>query len=255
MTFDEPLLSGTLIRRYKRFLADVRLDDGTEITVHCPNSGSMLGLNAPGNRVWISRSDNAKRKYPHTLELVEASQSIMIDPDGKRTAVESPATLVGVHTGRTNALVREALEAGNIPSLAGFSSLRPEVRFGEESRLDFQLKFSGIGVSKDCYIEVKSVTLRLGDTLAFPDAVTKRGQKHLHNLREAVCQGHRAVILFVLQREDGEGFRPAHEIDPEYARTLSDVIHAGVECLAMRCRVNTTGIAITAPATVTIDTL
>ena len=217
MRFSEPLVAATLVRRYKRFLVDVVLDDGTALTAHCPNTGSLLGCQAPGSRVWLSRSDNPKRKYAHTWELVEVDDGV----------------LVGVNTGRSNALVREAIESGVIEELAGYDDLRAEVRYGEEgSRADFLLTRS----DESCYLEVKNVTAAVDDGIAlFPDAVSVRGTRHLRELMGTLrCDGRRAVLCFCVQRADVGEVRPADAIDPDYGSTLRQALDAGVEVIAYR---------------------
>lgn len=222
-----PLRPGVLIRRYKRFLADVALDHGGVVTAHCANSGSMLGLNQPGLPVMLSHHDDPKRKLAWTLELVHTGTS-----------------WVGVHTGRTNALVAEALGNGTLPGVAGYARITPEARWDAATRLDFRLSGEG---RADCWLEVKSVTLRENDAALFPDAVTVRGAKHLDTLFSALQQGHRAVILFVVQREDCRVFRPARVIDPHYAQTLARVTRAGVELMVMGCQVTPVTLRITHP--------
>lgn len=217
MRFREPLLGATLVRRYKRFLADVTLDDGTALTAHCPNTGSLLGCHAPGSRVWLSRSDNPKRKYAYTWELVEVAAGVV----------------VGVNTGRSNALVREAIETGTIGELADYHEIRAEVPYGEEgSRADFLLT----GDAGTCYVEVKNVTAAVEDGIAlFPDAVSTRGTKHLRELMGALgASGRRAVLCFCVQRGDVLEVRPADDIDPDYGRTLREALEAGVEAIAYR---------------------
>ena len=230
MRFPEPLVGATLVRRYKRFLADVTLDDGTSITVHCPNTGSMLGCDAPGSRVWLSHSRNPKRKYAYTWELVEV--------DG--------GTLVGINTGRSNALVREAIESGVIGELGGYRDIRAEVSYGNEgSRADFLLSGGG----RDCYVEVKNVTAAVSDGIAlFPDAVSTRGTRHLRELMAAVTEsGERAVLLYCVQRADVGEVRPADDIDPEYGRTLREALAAGVEALAYRAEMDPAAVALAEP--------
>ncbi|MDQ7076539.1 MAG: DNA/RNA nuclease SfsA [Robiginitomaculum sp.] len=228
MQFSEPLIEATLIQRYKRFLADIRLGNGEEMTVHCANPGSMLGLNIPGARVYISDSHNPKRKLRHSLELVEA--------DG---------ALVGVHTGRANGLAEEAILGGVIAPLSGYGMLRREVKYGEASRVDFLLEDEN---RAPCFVEVKSVTLSRNPGLAeFPDSVSKRAAKHMDDLTREVRNGARAVVLFVVQREDGERFAPAMDIDPAYTAALISARKAGVEMLVYGCRVNPTEICITRP--------
>lgn len=208
------LVSGVLTRRYKRFLADVQLDDGSEITVHCPNTGAMTGCAEAGSRVWLQASANPKRKYRYTWELVEI-------PEGMTACV---------HSARANGLVVEALQHGGVPELEGYPLVRREVLFGTEgSRVDLHLSD---GVRPDCYVEVKSVTLHLGDGLgAFPDAVSQRGRKHLRELMTMHAQGLRAVLLFVSQHSGITRLAPADRIDPGYGDTLREAIAAGVEVL------------------------
>lgn len=209
------LETGVLRRRYKRFLADIVLDDGREVTAHCPNTGAMTGCAEPGSKVWLLDSANPKRKLRYTWELV-------------RTA---DASLACIHSARANALAAEALTAAAVPELAGYPELRREARFGSEgSRADLLL--SG-GVQADCYIEVKSVTLHLGQGLGvFPDAVSLRGRKHLRELMAVRASGLRAVLLFVVQHTGIERVAPADSIDPAYAETLRQALAAGVEVLA-----------------------
>ncbi len=211
-----PLINGTLIKRYKRFLADIRLDTGEKLTVHCPNSGSMLGCNIPSSTVKISKSDNPGRKYPYTWEMVQI--------DGE---------WVGIHTGRTNKLVLEALTRDRIPELTGYSRIRPEVRYGRHSRIDFLLTDG----NRRCYVEVKNVTLVRNSIACFPDSVTTRGTKHLHELMDVVRSNGRAIIFFLVQRADAGLFRPAADIDPVYAQTLQDARRNGVEILVYQARV------------------
>lgn len=220
-------MPGTLIARYKRFFADVRLDNGEVVTAHCPNTGSMLGCKEPGSRVWISPADNPNRKLRYTWELVEAR----------------PEVLVGIHTGRSNALVQEAIAAGRVSELAGYGEVRREVKFGREnSRIDLLLKGTGL---PDCYVEVKNVTAAVSDRVAlFPDAVSERGSKHLRELMHVVSTGQRAVIFFCVQRGDVDEVRPADEIDVQYGRTLREAMAAGVEALAYRAEVSPEGIVV-----------
>jgi sugar fermentation stimulation protein A len=227
MRFEPALVPGTLIQRYQRFLADVRLPDGAVVTAHCPNTGSMLGCKAPDARVWLSPADNPARKLRYTWELVEAV----------------PDVLVGVHTGRTNALVEEAIAAGVVAELAGYPAIRREVRFGRErSRIDLLLSGNG---RADCYVEVKNVTAGVAAGIAiFPDAVSERGAKHLRELMHMVEQGQRAVIFYCVQRGDVQEVRPADEIDPLYGKTLREAIAAGVEALAYRADVSPEGIFV-----------
>lgn len=221
MQFESPLIPGTLIARYKRFFADVRLDDGEVVTAHCPNTGSMLGCREPGSRVWISRADNPNRKLRYTWELV----------------APRPDVLVGIHTGRSNRLVAEAIGAGVVRELAGYSGIRREVKFGcENSRIDLLLSGDGL---PDCHVEVKNVTAAVSDGIAlFPDAVSERGARHLRELMHVVAQGGRAVIFFCVQRSDLNQVRPADDIDPLYGKTLREAIAAGVTALAYRAVVD-----------------
>ena len=217
MKFPEPLVEGRLIRRYKRFLADVQLPDGTEVTAHCPNTGSMLGCQPENARVWLSRSDNPKRKLKYTWELVETA----------------PGVLACVNTARPNAQARAAIEAGVVQSLAGYSQCRAEVRYGsEKSRIDLLL--SGHGHEPDAWVEVKNVTLAEGGEGYFPDAVTERGQKHLRELMAQVQEGDRAVLFFVVNHTGIEQVRPADHIDARYGQLLREACEAGVEVIAYR---------------------
>ncbi len=215
MRFDPPLEEGRLLRRYKRFLADIETAAGETLTIHCPNTGSMLNCMAEGGRVWFSRSNDPKRKLPGTWELSET-------PQGR---------LACVNTARANALVEEALRAGVIAELAGFAGLRREVRYGlENSRADFRLDYA----EGAAFVEVKSVTLGFPGTpvAAFPDARTERGSKHLRELAALARQGVRAVQLYCINLAGARAVRPAQEIDPHYAAALREALAAGVEVLA-----------------------
>ncbi|WP_303290357.1 DNA/RNA nuclease SfsA [Marinobacter sp. SS5-14b] len=217
MKFADPLLEGRLIRRYKRFLADVRLAGGEEVTAHCPNTGSMLGCQPENARVWLSQSDNPKRKLKYTWELVETS----------------PGTIACVNTARPNAQARAAIEAGVVQELAGYSTIRGEVRYGEEkSRIDLLL--SGHAAQPDTWVEVKNVTLAEGGQGYFPDAVTERGQKHLRELIAQVVKGDRAVLFFAVNHTGIEEVRPADHIDARYGQLLRQAVEAGVEVVAYR---------------------
>ncbi len=217
-----------LIRRYKRFLADVTFEDGTEATIHCPNPGSMMGLATPGARVWTSLSPDPARKLPHTLELVEAENGALVD----------------VNTMRPNKLAEEALAAGVIPDLGGYPTVRREVRYGEASRVDFLLE----GLDRPaCWVEVKGVTLsRTPGLCEWPDGVSARATKHLAELVARVEAGDRAVVLFIVQRSDCDRFTAAADIDPKFAKALAVAMAAGVEALVYSCKVTLENIAITA---------
>lgn len=229
MLLDPPLFPATLLRRYKRFLADVRLADGTELTVHTPNTGSMLGCAEPGMQIWLRDTQNPKRKYRYSWEMSETADGVKI----------------GVNTGISNQLLSEAIAAGRIPELLGYLEILTEVPYGRErSRIDLLLKNG----QQDCYIEIKNVTAADSNGLAmFPDAVTQRGTKHLRELKAMLDGGHRAVIFFSVQRGDVTGFRPAREIDPLYARTLAEVMDAGVEAMAWQAAVTPAEIALKIP--------
>ena len=216
MRFPSPLAEARLERRYKRFLADVTFADGRKATVHCPNPGSMTGLKSPGLRCWVSESSNPKRKLKHTLELVEA--------DG---------TLVGINTGAPNKLAEEAIRAGVIRELAGYDTLKREVRYGANSRIDLLLETKG---ASPAYVEVKNCHMMRTPGLAeFPDSVTVRGTKHLRELAAMKAQGARAVQLFIIQRNDCDTLSPARDIDPAYANALFKAVEAGVEVFAYAC--------------------
>lgn len=235
MHFPHPLIEGLLVRRYKRFLADVTLPDGRMITAHTANTGAMTGCCEPGARVWLSRADNPKRKYPLTWELIEVA----------------PGVICGINTLFSNRLVREAIEVGSIPELAGYSQLFSEVRYGQEkSRIDFLLKDDAMS---PCYVEVKNVTLVEEGVGRFPDAVSRRGAKHLRELMQVVTAGSRAVIFFCVQREDCQQVRPADAVDAEYGRTLRQALDAGVEALAWRARVSVDEIKLVQPLPVICD--
>ena len=226
MDFPSPLTRATLVQRYKRFFADVLLEDGTEITAHCPNPGAMLGLNRPGLPAWISRSDDPKRKLAHTLELVEA--------DGG---------LVGINTMHPNRLVAEALAANTVPELTGYATHRREVKYGTNSRVDFLLEAPG---RTPCWLEVKNCHLRRSGALAeFPDCVAARSLKHLRELTAMVEAGERAVMLFVIQRTDCDAFSACHDLDPAYAKGLTEAARAGVEVLAYACEITPQAVRLT----------
>ena len=226
MRWPLPLISGRLIRRYKRFLADVALDAGGDVTVHCPNPGRMLGLDAPGSRVWLSQG-NPLRKLPLTLELVEA--------DGG---------LVGINTMHPNRLVEEAIRAGRIEELAGYREMRREVAYDGGSRIDLLLREPG---RPDCYVEVKNVHLRRTAVAEFPDCVTARGARHLAAMRRQVGAGARAVLVYVVQRTDCAAFAVAEDIDPVYAGAFREALAGGVEAVCRACTINLDGIELAVP--------
>lgn len=228
MDFPQPLVRGRLVQRYKRFFADVVLDDGTPLTAHCPNPGKMLGLNDPGLTCWLSKSDDPKRKLAHTLELVEADGGV-----------------VGINTLHPNRLVAEALAADLIPEVAGYTSHRREVRYGENSRIDFLLEHPD---RPRCWLEIKNVHLMRTPGLAeFPDCVAARSTKHLRELAHVVSRGERAVVLFVVQRTDCDRFRPAADCDPKFAAALAEVADAGVEVLVYGCEIDHSRVTLTRP--------
>lgn len=221
MKLPGPLREAVLLRRYKRFLADVETTEGERLTLHCPNTGSMKNCQEPGSRVWYSWSDNPKRKYPGTWQLLERS-------DGD---------LVGINTGLANHLVREAIERGVVTELAGYKGLRREVAYGESGRSRIDLLLEDHPEAPDCHVEVKNVSLgEAGAVGLFPDAVTARGQKHLRELMQVSAEGGRAVLFFCVQHTGIDELRPADRIDPEYGRLLREAAAAGVELLAWRAR-------------------
>ncbi len=228
MDFPSPLTRGTLTARYKRFFADVTLDDGREITAHCPNPGAMLGLNTPGLPAYVSASADPKRKLPWTLELVEA--------DGG---------LVGINTLHPNRLVAEALAADTIPEFAGYASHRREVRYGLNSRVDFLLEAPG---KPRCWLEIKNCHLMRTPGLAeFPDCVAARSTKHLGELEDMVAEGDRAAVLFVVQRTDCRHFAAAADCDPAFAHALARVQASGVEVHVYGCEIGLTGVRLAKP--------
>ncbi len=240
MRFSSPLLRGRLVRRYKRFLADVVLDaDGAEITVTVPNTGSMMGLSDPGLAVWLSTNDSPTRKYRHTLELVEVPAT---GGTGTDAPVAADPVMVGINTGSPNKIVREAIDSSQIPGLVGYPSVRTEVRYGINSRIDLLLEDTKLGM---CYVEIKNVHLLRSAGLAeFPDSVTARGAKHLVELSDMVDAGHRAVMVYLIQRGDCERFALAGDIDPDYAAAFHAARSRGVEAIACRCEVTPEGIVI-----------
>lgn len=224
MRFPCALVRGTLVRRYKRFLADVVLDSGEEVTAHVANSGAMLGTSAPGMEVWLSPASNPARKLAWNWELCRI--------DG---------ALIGVNTAHPNVVATEAVAAGLIPELAGYATIRREVRYGRNSRIDLLLEAQG---RPTCYVEVKNVHLKRGDWAEFPDAVTARGAKHLVELRAMAAEGARAVMLYLVQRQDCTGFRPAADIDPVYAAGLRAAMGDGVEAICYTCAMSLEGITL-----------
>jgi sugar fermentation stimulation protein A len=230
MVFEKPLQAATLVRRYKRFLADVVLDDGRELTVHCPNTGAMTGCAEPGWRVWLAHSDSKTRKYPHTWELVETSSG-----------------LACVHSARANKVVAEAVGGGRIPALAGYEQLQTEVKYGQGSRIDLCLS----SADRQCLVEVKSVTLcrEHGDGV-FPDAVSTRASKHLRELQAVAESGQRAVIFFCVFHTAIKQVQAAVDIDPAYAAALRQALDAGVEAMAWGCQISPQGITLHEPVPV-----
>ena len=236
MKFTSPLVPGTLKKRYKRFLCDIALDNGAEITATCPNTGSMLGLTKPGSRVWLSESDSKTRKYPHTWELIEDD-------------LGNGPTLVGINANRPNAIVAEAIAAGLIAPLAGFAALRREVKYGVNSRIDILLEG---GDGQNCYVEIKNVHLmRTAGFAEFPDSKTERGVKHLGELSNMVREGHRAVMLYLVQRSDATRFDIARDIDPAYAAAFAEAQENGVEMLAYGCQITPEAISLADPIKIT----
>lgn len=231
MKFHAPLIKGTLIKRYKRFMADVTLEDGSVVTAHCANSGSMLSVNEPGSEVWVSPAKSPDRKLKYTWEMIRIGRS-----------------LVGVNTQHPNTLVAEAVKAGKAPELAGFENLRREVKYGKNSRIDVLLEMPG---GRLCYVEVKNVTLRRdlskGAPAEFPDGVTARGAKHLAELSDMIKEGHRAVMFYLVQRADASAMTIARDIDPAYGEALDKARAAGVEVAAYNCKVAPKSITVANP--------
>lgn len=228
-----PLIEGRLLRRYKRFLADVELADGSVVVAHCPNPGSMKTMKDAGSKVWLSASDNPKRKLAYTWELIVSQEALTL-----------------VHTGRANEIVEEGLRAGVVRPLAGFDVLRREVRYGDKSRLDFQLQWK----DASCFVEVKNVTMADGPgRSAFPDSVTARGSKHLRELMSIVAGGERAVLLFCCSRAGTRAIRPADEIDSVYGATLREAAAAGVEIMAYACRMSASELVLAEPVPVELS--
>ncbi len=235
MKFESTLIKGTLVKRYKRFMADVELADGSVVTAHCANSGSMLSVNEPGAEVWISPASNPDRKLKFTWEMIRIGDA-----------------LVGINTALPNKMVAEAIEDGTITELTGYASLRREVKYGKNSRIDILLEDDdGADAKPMCYVEVKNVTMRRdlspGAPAEFPDSVTVRGTKHLGELSDMVAEGHRAVMMYLVQRDDAESFTTAADIDPDYAAALQKAMKAGVEVLCYTCTLSAEEIRVTRP--------
>jgi sugar fermentation stimulation protein A len=219
----EKLTHGKLIKRYKRFLADIILDNGKEITAHVPNSGAMTSCIEPNCDVWISHHDDIKRKLKYTLELTKINEN-----------------LICTNTNVANKIAIEAIQNGTISELQGYSSLKPEQKYGQNSRIDILLE----NENKKCFVEVKSVSLKIDDYLAFPDSVTSRGTKHLNELYDMVKDGHRAVMLYVIQRTDNLPFRLACEIDKKYCEAFNEIKNKGVEVLVYQSNIDLENISI-----------
>ena len=229
MQLHQPLHAARLKKRYKRFLADVTFDNGETLTAHCPNPGGMIGLKEPGSRVWLSKSDNPKRKLAYTFELIETSGG-----------------LVGINTGHPNPIVTEAIQSGSIPELAGYETLRREVRYGERSRIDILLEDPAKG---RCWVEVKNVHLKRDGgpnpgAAEFPDAVTARGARHLDEMANQVRAGDRAMTVYLVQRMDCDRFCVASDIDPAYSDAFSRGMRAGVEAVCYDCAISTETITL-----------
>ncbi|MFT5830369.1 MAG: sugar fermentation stimulation protein A [Bacteroidia bacterium] len=212
MHIDQPLVEATLVKRYKRFLTDVILEDGSELTAHCPNTGSLLGCKDEGSKVWLRDTQNDKRKYRMSWQAIEVN-----------------GTWVNVDTGLPNAEVFEAINEGRVPKLAGYDKSKREVKYGNNSRIDVLLEKDN---GEKCYVEVKNTTLVEGDVALFPDAVTERGRKHLGELVNEVKAGNRAVQFFFVSRDDVKSFKPCDAIDPKYGAALREAAKAGVEVMA-----------------------
>jgi sugar fermentation stimulation protein A len=224
MRFEQPLIPGKLIKRYKRFLADIELESGEIITAHCPNSGSMKSCQSPGWKVMLSIHNKPTRKYKYTWEMVH-----------------NGSCWIGINTGLPNQIVEEAIKADDIDYLKGYTEIKREVKYGKNSRIDIFLQDD----KRICYVEVKNVTLVEDDRFYyFPDSVTERGRKHLYELMEMVKEGHRAVMFYVIQRSDGSIFKPAAHIDPAYTESLKEVYAKGVEILVYQAEVKPESIVL-----------
>ena len=225
MDFPDPLLRGTLVKRYKRFMADVVLESGDTVTAHCANTGAMLGVQNPGSEVWLSPARNPDRKLKFTWEMIRIGEG-----------------LVGINTAHPNKIVAEAIEAGKIPELSGYEDLRREVKYGTNSRIDILLSEDG---KPDCYVEIKNVHLMRDTGVAeFPDSVSTRAAKHQGELANMVEQGARSVTVYLCQREDCDSFRLAADIDPDYARAVKDAKQRGVEAICYTCALTPEAISV-----------
>lgn len=222
--FPEPLVKGTLIQRYKRFLADVELESGEVVIAHCVNTGSMSGCKEPGSTVYLSRANNPKRKLKFTWEMIEVG-----------------GTTIGINTSLANRIAENAIQNQKVEELTGYDALRREVKYGENSRIDLLLSKEG---EPSCFVEVKNVTLAEGGVSRFPDAVTERGRKHLVEMTNEVKNGSRAVMFYLVQRDDCSVFKPADDIDPRYGEALRQAVADGVEAIAYEAIVRPTGIDV-----------
>ncbi|MCW9034007.1 MAG: DNA/RNA nuclease SfsA [Rhodospirillales bacterium] len=232
MKFPDPLIRGTLIKRYKRFLSDIELENGDVVTAHCANSGSMLNVKEPGSEVWLSPARNPDRKLRYTWELIKVGE-----------------TFVGINTALPNGIVEEAINDGTIKELQGYGSLRREVKYGKNSRIDVLLESPD---KPKCYVEVKNVTLKRDSEAAeFPDAVTSRGAKHLEELSQMVADGHRAVMVYLVQREDCTSFTLSDDIDSAYGEAYKAALNKGVEAICYTCKLTTTGIEVNSSIPIT----
>lgn len=237
MKFETKLIQGTLLKRYKRFLADVKLETGEEVTAHCANPGAMFGLKEPGSTVWLSPANNPKRKLKYSWELIETNDYNI-------------KALVGINTSHPNKLVEEAINDGTIKELSGYKTLRREVKYGENSRIDILLEnnLTNKDSRSTCYVEVKNVHLLRKKGLAeFPDSVTTRGAKHLKELSEMVKQGHRAIMVYLVQRPDVNEFSLATDIDKAYGEAFKNAKKAGVEAIVYKCSITKDEIKVTTP--------
>jgi sugar fermentation stimulation protein A len=227
MKFPEPLVRGTLVSRYKRFLSDIELSNGELVVAHCANPGAMLGLNTAGAEVWLSKSANPLRKLAYSWELIRVGDH-----------------LVGINTSLPNPIVASAVAAGKIKELRGYSTLRREVRYGVNSRIDLLLEEPG---KPTCYVEIKNVHLKRGPAAEFPDCPTARGAKHLRELTEMVAQGSRAVMVYLVQRGDCDYFTVADDLDPAYGKGLREAVRRGVETICYTCEVTVDSIELSGP--------